>query len=323
MIHASTHENIFEASTILQNGGIVAVATETVYGLAGSIYRPEAITEIFRKKGRPQDNPLIVHVSSFEEAHRLTTEEGRAVIQEIGSSFWPGPLTLVVPCSAEVPFAVTAGLDTVAVRMPSSSILLDLIRATGSPLAAPSANVSGRPSPTRAEHVVEDLGTDVYILDGGACEHGIESTVIRVLDGRIHLLRPGAITSHELEKLGYGAVVRSDASRESNVVRSPGTKYRHYAPEAEVLLCRTTDEARTVLENDTSSSIALVPEDYIGEFSAYAVRILSSVTLFDELRRADSLQTQSIVVLCDESVMAQEALYNRLLKAAGKDGKGL
>ena len=323
MIHASTHENILEASTILQNGGIVAVPTETVYGLAGSINQPEAITEIFRRKGRPQDNPLIVHVSSFEEAYTLTTEEGRAVIQKIGTAFWPGPLTLVVPCSDDVPSAVTAGLDTVAVRMPSNSIFLDLIRAAGSPLAAPSANVSGRPSPTRAEHVFEDLGKDVYILDGGACEHGIESTVIRILDGTIHLLRPGAVSALDLDRLGFGAVVRSGQPGESEVVRSPGTKYRHYAPAAEVILCRTIDHAHTLLQGDTGSSIVLVPEESLGEFPSHAVRILSAATVFDELRRADSLQTRLIVVLCNESVMANEALYNRLLKAAGKDGKGL
>jgi L-threonylcarbamoyladenylate synthase len=319
MIHASTHENIREAASILQNGGIVAVPTETVYGLAGSIYKPEAIAEIFRRKGRPQDNPLIVHVASIDQAASLTTKEGTAVIEKFGSALWPGPLTLVVPCSHSVPSAITAGLDTIALRMPAKSIFLDLIRAVGSPLAAPSANVSGRPSPTRAEHVLEDLGEDVFILDGGSCEYGIESTVIRILDGRIHLLRPGAISAIELEQQGGAVVVRSDTSSTSDVVRSPGTKYRHYAPAADVILCQTAGEVHTALHRETGSSIVLAPEEYIAEFSSHAVRELSTATLFDELRRADSLQTQTIVVLCNESVMAHEALYNRLLKAAGKD----
>lgn len=322
MIHAPTGENVAAAAGILQAGGVVGVPTETVYGLAGSIRHPEAIAEIFQRKGRPHDNPLIVHVATMSQAHELTTAQGQAVIDALGKHFWPGPLTIVVPASADVPHAVSVGLDTVAIRMPSHDVFLELIKVTGSPLAAPSANVSGRPSPTRAEHVLEDLGDEVYILDGGPCEHGIESTVVQIIDNDLHVLRPGAFSREQLEKQWTGNVLRWQDPSTASVVRSPGVKYRHYSPSASVVLSYSVDEVLSLLSENSEDACALVPAGYVGQFPQYTVRLLSTVTLFDEFRRADALQTRTIVVLCDESVLANDALINRLRKAAGIDGKG-
>lgn len=322
MIHAPTGENIAAAARILQTGGVVGVPTETVYGLAGSIRHPEAIAEIFQRKGRPHDNPLIVHVASISQACELTTDLGHAAIEMLGKHFWPGPLTIVVPASEDVPQAVSVGLDTVAIRMPSHPVFLELIRTAGSPLAAPSANVSGKPSPTRAEHVQEDLGEEVYILDGGACEHGIESTVVQMIGDALYILRPGAISQRQLEDQWSGDVLRTHEHGREGIVRSPGVKYRHYSPSASVMLSYSMDDALSLLKQHREFTIALVPASYLEQFSHHDVRLLSTVTLFDEFRRADALQTRTIVVLCDESVLANDALINRLRKAAGIEGKG-
>ncbi len=322
MINAPTGENIAVAAGILQAGGVVGVPTETVYGLAGSIRHTGAIAEIFHRKGRPHDNPLIVHVASMKQACELTTDLGRAAIDELGNHFWPGPLTIVVPASEGVPQAITVGLDTVAIRMPSHPVFLELIRTAGSPLAAPSANVSGRPSPTRAEHVQEDLGDEVFILDGGACEHGIESTVVQIIGDTLFILRPGAISQRQLEEQWSGNVLRAHEQGREGIVRSPGVKYRHYSPSASVVLSYSVDDALSLLNQHREVTIVLVPAIYVEQFSHHAVRLLSTVTLFDEFRRADALQTRTIVVLCDESVLANDALINRLRKAAGIDGKG-
>lgn len=322
MIHAPTGENIAAAANILQSGGVVGVPTETVYGLAGSIRHPGAIAEIFRRKGRPHDNPLIVHVASLSQAYELTTDEGRIAIDALCTYFWPGPLTIVVPASKDVPDAISVGLDTVAIRMPAHPVFLDLIRQTGSPLAAPSANVSGRPSPTRAEHVLEDLGDDVFILDGGPCEHGIESTVVQITGDVLHILRPGAISREQLEERWGGELSRAQAQGNQGIVRSPGVKYRHYSPSASVVLSYSVDDALSLLQQYGENTCALIPASFVGQFYPHTVRLLSTVTLFDEFRRADALHTGTIVVLCDESVLANEALINRLRKAAGIDGKG-
>ena len=323
MIFPATPETIRQAARVLRAGGVVGVPTETVYGLAGCISQPDAIAEIFRLKGRPQDNPLIVHVADLEQASLLTTDEGMRALVTIGGRFWPGPLTIVVPSSESVPAAVTAGLDTVAIRMPSHPVLLALLHETQSPLAAPSANVSGRPSPTRAEHVQHDLGNDVFILDGGPCEHGIESTVVRVKDNTLYVLRPGALSLEQLSLAGDYVVLPSWSSPGPATPVSPGMKYRHYAPAAKLQLCESVDDVNAIVETSTERILVLAPQVRKTEVHHENVHDLDTSTLFDELRQADALQTALIVVLCDESVQANEALVNRLVKAAGTDEKGL
>lgn len=317
MILVPTPDNIAQAAQVIQSGGVVGVPTETVYGLAGSIASPESIASIFRRKRRPQDNPLIVHISSLEQAALLTTEDGLEIITRCNDLFWPGPLTVVVPCSSGVPTSVTAGLDTVAIRMPAHAVFRHLIECVDSPLAAPSANVSGHPSPTTAEHVQHDHGQDLLILDGGPCLHGIESTVVRFADDTIYVLRPGAIELDRLYDLGVARIVPSWEAGSDDRVRSPGIKYRHYAPHARVILCYSIEEAKEQLHRHIDGVVGLVSEYLLSEFEALPVRPLKVSTVFDEMRRADAMKTATIVVLCDQTVVANHALINRLLKSAG------
>lgn len=323
MISSPTHENILAAAQILRMGGIVGVPTETVYGLAGCIDRPEAIDEIFRRKGRPQDNPLIVHVADVEMARDLARAEGADALLALGKVFWPGPLTIVVPSVERVPMNVRAGLDTVAIRIPAHPVFQDLLRSVGCPLAAPSANVSGRPSPTRAEHVRHDMGDDVCIVDGGSCQHGIESTVVRVIGDTIHVLRPGAVRVEDLQSVAGFTVLPSWNLASQAAPASPGMKYRHYAPEARMHVCYSLQELHHIVHESDQRTLVLAPKHWISKVEHDRVHVLETSTLYNELRQADLLQTAMIVVLCDDAVLADEALMNRLTKAAGIEKRGL
>ncbi|MGE5554121.1 MAG: L-threonylcarbamoyladenylate synthase [Betaproteobacteria bacterium] len=226
-----------EAGKVLRQGGLVAFPTETVYGLGANALDPAAVGKIFIAKGRPADNPLIVHVAERESLAELVAdvpEVGRALMDQ----FWPGPLTLVLPKSAQVPGGVTAGLPTVAVRMPDHEVALGLIAAAGVPVAAPSANRSGRPSPTTAAHVWEDLqGRVELILDGGPTGVGVESTVVDVTGSVPALLRPGGVGLEELRRVaGEVAVDPALSGKGVEHPRSPGMKYKHYAPQAPLML---------------------------------------------------------------------------------------
>lgn len=238
----ATQENIELAAGILREGGLVAMPTETVYGLAANALDEWAVQAIFAAKGRPQDNPLIVHIATTEEALPLCAQFPFAA-RILADAFWPGPLTMVLPKSELVPGAVSAGLGTVGLRLPAHPVARELISRAGVPLAAPSANLSGRPSPTTAAHVLADLnGRIPLILDGGPAGVGVESTVLS-LAGPPLLLRPGGVTLEELEGLlgevtVHGAVLAPFAGQEA---ASPGMKYRHYAPDARVLLAGGPD----------------------------------------------------------------------------------
>ncbi|MDR1979976.1 MAG: threonylcarbamoyl-AMP synthase [Synergistaceae bacterium] len=217
---------IARAARVLRGGGLAAFPTETVYGLGANGLSPDAVNKIFRAKGRPTDNPLILHLAAPEQAELLAGVDGRAA--DTMKAFWPGPLTLVLPARAHVPKEVTAGLSTVALRMPDHPVALALIEAARCPIAAPSANRSGRPSPTDAEAVEADLGDRIDILlDAGSVDVGLESTVIDLTGRKILLLRPGGTPAERLEEF-FGEPLETpgdDAKR-----RSPGTRYRHYAP---------------------------------------------------------------------------------------------
>ncbi len=230
---------IREAAGLLRTGALVAFPTETVYGLGALALDVRAVGRIFAAKGRPPDNPLIVHVSHLDALADVAAHIPE-VARRLGQRFWPGPLTLVLPRGPAVPDIVTAGLSTVAVRIPAHPVALELIRAVGAPVAAPSANRSGRPSPTRAEHVADDLAQRVaMILDGGPTEVGIESTVLDVTGERPVLLRCGAVTRTDLEIfLGPGSVDELNIHQDRDAsLRSPGLRHRHYAPAAQVQLC--------------------------------------------------------------------------------------
>ena len=219
---------------MLQEGGLVAFPTETVYGLGADAFNCRAVERIFAAKGRPGDNPLIVHVASWEQVE-LLAKEPPALLYKLGQRFWPGPLTLVVKRQEKVPAAVAAGLDTVAVRWPAHPVALALIEAANLPVAAPSANRSGRPSPTAAQHVQEDLGEEIdLLLDGGPAGIGVESTVLDLTAPVPAILRPGGVTREELEEVLGEVAVAPELAGEKPL--SPGMKYRHYAPRAPLWL---------------------------------------------------------------------------------------
>lgn len=287
--------NLEEVVGILGRGGVVAIPTETVYGLAGDLYNEAALREIFRAKGRPADNPLIAHVGTMEQVDGLV-EAAPELFYRLAERFWPGPLTLIAPRSKRVPDLAAAGLQTVAVRMPSHVCALQILQ-SGGPLAAPSANISGRPSPTSALDVLEDFeGRIPLVVDGGAAAFGIESTVVHTGGGRLVLLRPGAIPREEIETflgMALGNPLRGETAA------SPGMKYRHYAPKAKVFLVGEQKDLEAFRKEGA----------YIPEF-------VTAQTVYAELRRADHLQKKAIAIYVDARMRSNEALMNRLEKAA-------
>ena len=228
-----------EAGRLIAEGELVAFPTETVYGLGGDALHPEAARKIYAAKGRPSDNPLIVHIADFSDMERVAREVPEAA-RKLAGAFWPGPLTMIVWKSDAVPMATTGGMDTVAVRMPNHPVALDLIRKSGCLIAAPSANTSGRPSPTEASHVAEDLsGRIAMILDGGPVGIGIESTIIDLTESKPMVLRPGYITPQMLsEVLGEEVIIDPGiiAADDTRKPKAPGMKYKHYAPKADMVI---------------------------------------------------------------------------------------
>ena len=221
---------------VIQEGGLVAFPTETVYGLGANALEEEAIYKIFEAKGRPADNPLIVHIANINELDMLV-EEYSGLVKKVISKFWPGPLTIVFKKKDIIPEIVTAGLDTIAVRMPSSKIARKLIEMAGVPIAAPSANLSGKPSPTTVLHVIDDLTGKVdCIIDGGNCEVGLESTVLDLSTDIPTILRPGCVTYEELQEVLPDIVFDSALSDSAITPKSPGMKYVHYSPDADVYI---------------------------------------------------------------------------------------
>lgn len=282
---------ILEAVRLLKNGGLVAIPTETVYGLAAKLFDPSAILKIYHVKGRPSDNPLIAHISDLEMAEMITSklsEDARI----LASHFWPGPLTLVLPKKLEVPLLASAGLDTIGIRMPRHADALKIISQVGEPLVAPSANLSGRPSPTQVRDVLEDLdGRIDAVFEGGECEVGIESTILCLAGDRPTLLRPGAILRNELETvLGKEIGVASDMKR----ALAPGMKYRHYAPRAKIEIIRDLSEAK----------------------GTYILAYPTRKTLYQSFREADRQQIPLISILIDSNLQKDEGLMNRIEKAA-------
>jgi L-threonylcarbamoyladenylate synthase len=232
-------EKIKKAAEIIKSGGVVAFPTETVYGLGANAYDEQAVKKIFELKGRPQDNPLIVHISKKQDVYivaREVPEKAKVLIRE----FWPGPLTLVLPKNPSIPDIVTAGLDTVAVRMPDHPIALKLIRLSGVPIAAPSANISGKPSATQPEHIKKYFGEKVFLIEGKV-KIGIESTVLDLTEDVPKILRPGAITKEMIERK-IGKVELVEYKKNDFIPKSPGLKYRHYTPDAELILVLRKDK---------------------------------------------------------------------------------
>lgn len=293
--------DLSEAISLLKEGAPVAFPTETVYGLGAPVFNEEAVLRVFSIKGRPLDNPLIVHIASEADLKTLAIDLP-PVWEQLAKVFWPGPLTLVLRRSPRVPSLISAGLPTVAIRMPAHSVARRLIEAAG-PLVAPSANLSGRPSPTRALDVLEDLGGRVsLIVDGGECAVGIESTVLSLVEPVPTLLRPGSIDQAALEEV-LGSSITLPSAHTS--VASPGMKYRHYAPRAQVRFVERLDELKGPF------ILSSVPVFGI------ATRLLKEQTLYAQLREADRLGVEEIEVFGFQQLSA--ALRDRLERAAHKE----
>ena len=311
-------KELYEAAEALRNGGLCAFPTETVYGLGAVYSDPEAVLKIFRAKGRPADNPLIVHICEIEQLYGLVREVPESA-KKLAHHFWGGPLTVILPKAPSVPREVTAGLDTVAVRFPSHPVATALIRETGIPIAAPSANLSGKPSPTAPEHVLEDLnGKADIIIAGGRTFFGIESTVVDLSTDIPQILRPGAVTAEDLApvlgKIVYGA--GTDAPK------SPGMKYRHYAPEAPVFIVEGDAESIIKREADPGTGILtykIPPERFPAGtvLDAGKDAYEYAAHLFYCLRKFDEAGVTKILAIPPENSSMGYSVRNRLYKSAG------
>ena len=315
---------ILTAAEVLRRGGLVAFPTETVYGLGADAFNADAVKQIFVAKGRPLDNPIIVHIASVADLKALTThvpEEASRLIEK----FWPGPLTLILQKSPDVPDDVTGGLDTVAVRMPQNKIALALIKALGHPIAAPSANLSGRPSGTTAGHVLQDFAGKIdMILDGGPVTVGVESTVLDLSRKPPAILRPGAVTQEDLAPL-LGRVVMGRGAEGKK--RSPGTRYRHYSPRARVTLVEPGDEKAIAKLVDQyakgKKKMAVVARHFTPSGRARPiVRIMPQELeeyarqIFAVLRELDELAVDEIIIEKTEEKGIGVAIMDRLKRAA-------
>ena len=329
-------EELEEACRILQKGGLVAFPTETVYGLGGDAMHPEASAKIYAAKGRPSDNPLIVHIADMDALEDIAQSVPEAAVK-LADHFWPGPLTMIFPKKEAVPKSTTGGLETVAVRMPSHPVARALIRESGVYIAAPSANTSGRPSPTKAEHVKEDLdGRIDMILDGGAVGIGLESTIVDLSTGVPTILRPGYITGEMLEDvLGEVQVDPAILSQKMNpniVAKAPGMKYRHYAPKGQMTIIegdtgKVVDEINRLVKEKTDEgcSVAVIAtEETKDAYASANVRSVGSrategsiaAGLYDILREMDHIGAEYIYAESFEKDTLGKAIMNRMLKAA-------
>ncbi len=315
------------ASEILKQGGIVAVPTETVYGLAASAYSDTAIKAVFTAKGRPQDNPLIVHISSLEMLKDIATDIPDAAY-ECAKCFWPGPFTMVLPKGDKIADSVSGGLDTVAIRFPSEKTICGIIDKSGLPLAAPSANTSGRPSPTTAAHVIDDLDGKIdAVVIGGDCTVGVESTVVSLVGDRPRLLRPGAVTPQQLKKVLPDLVI-DDAVlqqlRDGERAASPGMKYKHYAPKTKAVLVEGCSNSFVKFVNSKSDSAAICfEEEYynitVPKISYGSKRNESTLAqnVFSALRDIDCLGVGEVYIHAPSKDGVGLAVYNRLIRACG------
>lgn len=326
---------IKKAGDILKSGGLVAFPTETVYGLGADALNEDAAKKIYAAKGRPSDNPLIVHIADMEALGKITeTIPEKAIV--VAKKYWPGPLTMIFQKTNAVPLGTTGGLDTVAVRMPEHLIAKEIIRAGGGYIAAPSANTSGRPSPTTAQHVEEDLtGKIDMIVDGGAVDIGVESTILDMTVEPPMILRPGAVTKEMLEDLiGEVAVDKTLIEPDSTKIpKAPGMKYRHYAPKAELTvlegdILRVAEEINRRAEEKLNEGFKvgiIATAETVGRYSSGNVKCIGTRqdemtvagNLYGILRDFDSDGTDFIYSESFSTGGIGSAVMNRLLKAAG------
>ncbi len=328
-------EYMKEAGSLIAAGELVAFPTETVYGLGGDALHPEAAKKIYAAKGRPSDNPLIIHIAETEDLAKVAkTVPPQA--KKLAEAFWPGPLTMVVWKKENVPYATTGGMETVAVRMPNHPVALELIRQSGTLIAAPSANTSGRPSPTEASHVMEDLnGRIAMVLDGGAVGIGIESTIIDLTEEVPMVLRPGYITPEMLSEVLGEAVILDPgiiAADDTTKPKAPGMKYKHYAPKAEMIIVEGDEEgvvaeinALTQKAHFAGKKVAVIAtEETQNRYEADVVLNIGTREeedsiakhMYGILRECDELEVEMIYSESFQTPRIGQAIMNRLLKAA-------
>lgn len=315
------------ASEILKSGGIVAVPTETVYGLAASAFSDDAIKLVFTAKGRPQDNPLIVHISNLDMLGNIACDIPD-VAYTCAKEFWPGPFTMVLPKGDNIAESVSGGLNTVAVRFPSEKTICDIIEKSGLPLAAPSANTSGRPSPTTAAHVIDDLDGKIdAVVIGGDCTVGVESTVVSLVGEKPRLLRPGAVTPEQLLKILPDLIVDDavlEKLKDGETAASPGMKYKHYAPKTRAILVEGCSNSFVRFVNQKSDCAAICFEE---EFYNITVPKISygskrdestlAQNVFSVLRDIDDLEVKEVYIHAPSKDGMGLAVYNRLIRACG------
>ena len=325
-----TSECIKLASDLLKQGEIIAVPTETVYGLAGDCSNPKAIKKIFEAKGRPADNPLIVHISNMKMLDLLVTEIPETA-KVLAKHFWPGPLTIIMKKSNYICNESSAGLDSVGVRMPANKIALEIIEMSNTPFSAPSANISGKPSPTNAFDVFEDMNGKIpLVIDGGDSDAGVESTVISVLNDTPIILRPGVITKEQIEAVLnvpvlIGKGVKESVSNDDKVL-SPGMKYKHYSPNAKVIILKGSfEQFKNYVSNHKASGVYALCFD--GEEQKLNVPTINygfehdassqAHKLFSALRQLDKQHAKIVYARCPETSGVALAVYNRLIRSAG------
>ncbi len=321
---------INNAGKIIKSGGLVVIPTETVYGLGGDGTNPDSAKKIYSAKGRPSDNPLIIHICEPSEAEKYAyTNE---IYYKLAKAFMPGPLTVILPKKDTIPHEVTGGLETVAIRCPSCEIARAIIKSAEVPIAAPSANLSGKPSPTSAEHVIHDLDGKVdMIIDGGECEIGLESTIVMInSDNSLTLLRPGGITYDALlcvcDKVSISPTIEGTLSENERPL-SPGMKYKHYAPTSPLVLLQ--GENNRVIEflkkeQETKNCTILCYDDETNELSAEGLICIGrrndlstqARNLFSALREADKYEPDVIYAHLPSKDGIGMALYNRMIRAA-------
>jgi len=312
-----TPEHIQFAAELLQQGEIIAFPTETVYGLGANIFNNQAIQKIFEAKERPADNPLIAHISGINQVH-LICQNIPQNFYRLANFFFPGPLSIIIPKKDTVPLSVTAGNSVIAVRMPDNTIAKKLIEALGFPIVAPSANRSGRPSSTRAQHVFEDLqGRIPLIIDGGPCKIGIESTVVDITVNPPVILRPGHITKEQLEKVVGPVAELSSQNLNEETPKAPGMKYRHYAPETPIILAQDLSDLVKISHLFKDKRVLLLTNSASVPPMVCKVDTasLNEHTLFEHFRNADKKKYDRIVILPDDQTRANKGLMNRIEKA--------
>ena len=329
-------EELKEACDILKANGLVAFPTETVYGLGGDALHPEASAKIYAAKGRPSDNPLIVHVADMESVYDIA-KEVTDTAKKLADAFWPGPMTMIFRKKDKVPYSTTGGLDTVAIRMPVHPIAMELIRQSGVYIAAPSANTSGRPSPTKAEHVIEDLSGRIdMIIDGGSVGIGLESTIVDVSGEVPVILRPGYITKSMLEEV-VGEVridpaIVGKVMKKNIVAKAPGMKYRHYAPKGNMAIVEGNTDSVIKKINELVQdkkehgfrAAVIATEETKDRYECDIVRSIGSrkcegsiaAGLYDILREMDHLGAEYIYAESFEEDKLGGAIMNRMVKAA-------